>query len=182
MNQCIWITGLPGSGKSTIAGELEKLFSAAGLTWIRLSLDELRKFLTPTPRYTDDEREVVYRSLVLTADLLMAHSNKHVIIDATANRRVFRDLAREKIPHFIEVYVKCPIEVCQSRESKRDVQYVEQDLYKKARGGQLQGNLPGVSTPYEEPLNPEVVIPSDTLDPHAAAKKIMDAIASAIKG
>ena len=178
MNFCLWITGLPGSGKSTVAGELERLFSEAGLDCVTLALDQLRKVLTPEPRYTDEEREIVYRSLVLMAQLVKEHSPKNVIIDATGNRRAFRDLAREKIPEFAEVYVTCPLEVCRSREASRETENVEKNLYKKAKSGQLTGDFPGISTPYEEPLDPEVVVPSDRLSPRQSAEKIMDFVRS----
>jgi len=174
MSFCLWITGLPGSGKSTIVRELEPLFSAAGFPWTTLGLDEIRRFLTPAAKYTDEEREIVYRSLVLMAQLLIEQSEKNVIIDATANRRVFRQMARERIPDFAEVYVKCPIEICQSRESLRDAENIQQHLYQKAKARQLTGELPGVSTPYEEPLDPEIVVPSDELTPRESAEIILD--------
>jgi adenylylsulfate kinase len=178
MNFCLWITGLPGSGKSTIVRELEGLFEEADLDCVTLAMDRLRKVLTPEPRYTDEERGIVYRALVLMAQLVTEHSTKSVIIDATGNRRAFRDLARERIPEFAEVYVTCAPEVCRSREASRDAGAVEKDLYRKARSGQLEGGLPGVSTPYEEPLDPEVVVPSDRLSPRESAEKIMGFVRS----
>jgi adenylylsulfate kinase len=178
MNFCIWVTGLPGSGKSTIVRELEQMYAEAGLDFVTLGLDQIRTFLTPDPAYTDEEREIVYRSLVLMARLLMAHSTKNVIIDATANRRAFRDLARQRIPEFAEIYVKCPLEICRSREASRHGQAVEKNLYRKAENGRLEGKLPGISTPYEEPHNPEVLVPSDILEPRESAKKIMDYVLS----
>jgi len=59
MNFCLWITGLPGSGKSTIVRELERMFSEAGINSVTLSLDQIRKVLTPDPKYTAQERELV---------------------------------------------------------------------------------------------------------------------------
>ena len=100
MNFCIWITGLPGSGKSTIVRELEHILSESGIDQTVLSLDQIRKILTPEPKYTDDERALVYRSLALMAQLLVVGGEKNVIIDATGNRREFRDLARHLIPEF----------------------------------------------------------------------------------
>lgn len=178
MSFCLWITGLPGSGKSTIAGALEPMLEKARVLYVTLALDQLRTFLTPEPAYTDEEREVVYRSLVMMARLLTIHSSKNVIIDATGNRRRFRQLARERIPEFAEVYVSCPLETCIQRETGRDVQFVEKDLYRRAAEGALQGQLPGVSVPYEKPENPEVVVDSDRMTPEEAAGKIMDYIRS----
>lgn len=178
MNFCLWVTGLPGSGKSTIVKELERLFTGAGLDFITLGLDQIREVLTPEPKYTDEEREIVYRSLVLMAHLLVEHSRKNVIIDATGNRRAFRDLARQRIPEFAEVYVKCPLEICQSREASRNGQSVEENLYRKAKAGRLKGELPGISVPYEEPHDAEVLVPSDRLKPRESAKRIMDYVRS----
>lgn len=178
MNFCLWITGLPGSGKSTIGSELEQMLVEAGIRVVTLSLDQIRKVLTPAPKYTDEERAIVYRSLVLMAQLMVAHGDKNVIIDATANRRAFRNLARQLVPEFAEVYVKCPLEICQAREASRNGQNVEKNLYQKAKAGQLEGELPGLAVPYEEPENSEVQIQSDKLTPRESAKRIMDYVRS----
>ncbi|MBW1801665.1 MAG: adenylyl-sulfate kinase [Deltaproteobacteria bacterium] len=178
MNFCLWITGLPGSGKSTIAGELERMFVEAGLHFVTLSLDQIRKVLTPEPKYTDQERELVYRSLVLMAHLMMEHSSKNVIIDATGNLRTFRNLARQLIPEFAEIYAKCPLERCKARETSRRGQPVQKDLYQRASEGRLKGKLPGISAPYEEPEAPEVLVASDTMSPHESARRIMAYIRS----
>lgn len=178
MGFCLWITGLPGSGKSTIAKELERMFSEAGIHFMTLSLDQIRKVLTPEPKYTDQERELVYRSLVLMAQLMVEQCSKNVIIDATGHRRAFRNLARQLISEFAEVYVKCPFEICQLREASRNAQNVEKKLYQKAKSGQLHGALPGVSVPYEEPQDHEVQVPSDKLTSRESAKKIMEYVRS----
>ena len=178
MSFCLWIMGLPGSGKSTIVRELEQIFSETSLNFVTLSLDEIRKVLTPEPKYTDQEREFVYRSLVLMAKLMVEHCSKNVIIDATGNRRAFRNLARQLIPEFAEVYVKCPFEICQLREGSRNAHSVEKNLYQKAKAGQLQGELPGVSVPYEKPQDPEIQVSSDKLTPRESARKIMEYVIS----
>jgi adenylylsulfate kinase len=178
MNFCVWITGLPGSGKSAVAKELESMLSAQGVPAVTLELDQLRKVLTPNPQYTDEEREVAYRALVLMAKLLLDHSRKSVIIDATGNRRRFRELARKLIHEFAEVYLKCPLEVCKAREGSRLSEWVEEDLYQKAEQGKLKGRLPGVSTTYEKPENPELEVRSDALSPRESAAKIMNYIQS----
>ena len=178
MNFCLWITGLPGSGKTTIAREAEELLTREGVSTAVLAMDELRKFLTPEPKYTDEEREIAYRALVLIAQFLVEHSQKSVIIDATGNRRHFRDLARKRISEFAEVYVKCAIEVCKARESSRENPLVEKNMYQKAQKGKLKGGLPGITAPYEEPKNPDMEIASDALTPVEAAQEIMNYVRS----
>ena len=173
MSFCLWLTGLPGSGKSTILDELSQMLSKSGIEAVTLSLDRLRKVLTPEPKYTEEERAIVYRALVLIAQLLVDRAKKNVIIDATGNRKEFRELARRLIREFAEIYVKCPVKTCQAREATRRGQPVQKDLYKSAAEGTLKGKLPGISAPYEEPENPEVLVASDVMSPQESAKKIV---------
>jgi adenylylsulfate kinase len=172
MSFCLWITGLPGSGKTTIVKQLERLLAKRRVGFVTLNMDLIRKTVTPEAEYTERERGIVYRSLVLIAQLLVEHSNKCVLIDATGNRREFRALARNLIPEFAEVYVKCPLEICQSRESLRKSQMVRTNLYRNAINGRLKGHLPGIAVPYEPPLNPEVELDSAVLSPKEAAVSI----------
>jgi len=163
----IWITGLPGSGKSTIADAVIKIRPDI----VILRMDELRKFVTPQPTYSEVERDIVYRSIVYTAAIIAEHGH-NVIIDATGNLRRWRDLARKVIPRYAEVYIKCPIEVCRQREiSRGDTRSAPRNIYYKG----LQGSpVPGVSAPYEEPLKPEVVIETDAKSVEEAASMILE--------
>ena len=176
MSFCLWLTGLPGSGNSTILNELSRMLLESGIEAIGLSLDHIRKILTPEPKYTDEERAIVYRALVMMAQHLVDQGGKNVIIDATGNRSEFRDLGRRLIREFAEVYVKCPLEICMAREAARRDQFVQKDLYKRASEGALKGQLRGVSAPYEKPEIPEVLVTSDLLSPHESAKRIMEYI------
>jgi adenylylsulfate kinase len=150
----LWITGLPGSGKSAVADALKDTHPS----FVLLRMDEFRKIVTPCPVYSDAERDIVYRSLVYVARKLAA-LGRDVIIDATGNRRKWRDLARELIPGFAEVYLKCPPEICMKREGERKrMRGAPRDIYKKAAAG---WPVPGVNAPYEEPLHAEVVVETD---------------------
>jgi adenylylsulfate kinase len=165
----LWITGLPGSGKSTVADALKK----AHPEFIVLRMDELRKVVTPEPTYSDTEREIVYRALVFLAKKLteMGHS---VIIDATGNLRRWRDLARRLMPKYGEVYLRCPLELCAERERKRVERHeAPKDIYKKGAGG---SPVPGIVVPYEEPLNPEVIIETDKTSLEDSVKRIEQGI------
>jgi len=173
---CIWITGLPGSGKSTIAHLLVRKLKSLGIHAYILSSDALRRVMTPNPKYTEEERNIVYGTLVYIAKLL-TDNGVNVIIDATGNRRKYRDRARREIQCFMEAYVKCPIEVCIKRESRRNIDSygAPKNIYKKAFTGESR-TVPGLGSPYEEPLNPEVTVDSNKLNPEECAEKILEAI------
>lgn len=120
-------------------------------------MDDLRRIVTPNPTYSEAERDLVYRALVYTA-VALSSAGHDVLIDATANRRVWRDMARRLIPAFGEVYLRCQPEVCRQRESGRIETFsAPKDIYKKADAG---APVPGVGAPYEEPLSAELVINS----------------------
>jgi adenylylsulfate kinase len=147
----IWITGLPGSGKSTIADALQ----ASHPDFVVLRMDDLRKTVTPEPDYSDQEREIVYRSLVYCATRL-TELGHNVIIDATGNMRRWRELARKLVPRYAEVYLKCPIAECMAREQQRRQSHgAPRDIYRKGEKG---WPVPGVNAPYEEPLAPDIII------------------------
>lgn len=166
----LWITGLPGSGKSTIAEALKNTHPE----FIILRMDELRKVVTPEPTYSDPEREIVYRSLVFLAKKL-TDLGHHVVIDATGNLRRWRDLARGIIPKYIEVYLRCPIELCMKRENQRlERREAPKDIYKKGAEG---WPVPGMVVPYEEPLNPEIVVDTDKTSIEDSIAKIEGGIA-----
>ncbi|MCL0035780.1 adenylyl-sulfate kinase [Thermodesulfovibrionales bacterium] len=150
----IWITGLPGSGKSTIADGIKGHIP----DFVILRIDELREIITPEPTYSESEREMVYRTIVYMAKILSGHGH-NVIIDATGNMRRWRELARELIPNFAEVYLECSINVCREREASRKYTHgAPEGIYKKGEAG---WPVPGVQAPYERPLKPEISIQTD---------------------
>lgn len=155
MSWAIWITGPPASGKSAIARAVEAELQACGQLVKRLELDEVRESITPAPRYSDAERDVVYRALGYMAALLV-EAGRPVLIDATAHRRIWRDLVREAIPRFAEVQLVCPLEICRERERTRAPGHAPRDIYRK--GGRPGATVPGVDVPYEVALAPELLI------------------------
>jgi len=178
MAYAIWITGLPGSGKSTIAKELVKKLD--NIEYLRL--DEIRKKYIKDPKFTDEERQLVY-SKFIDEGVKLVEAGKNVLFDATAHKLIWRQIARSRIPNFMEVYVQCSIETCMNREASRPGGLVLADLYKKAlerkrTGKQFPGlgEVVGVDIIYEENKNTEIMINSDILEPWEAAREIVEEI------
>ena len=113
----VWITGLPASGKSTVAAALAEELRARGVAVEVLESDALRRVFTPHPRYDEAERDAFYGQIAFIGALFARHGIA-VIFDATANLRAYRDRARQQIPRFLEVYVDTPLEVCMRRDPK----------------------------------------------------------------
>jgi len=169
----VWFTGLPGSGKTAIASRTAAILYKKGIDVKILQLDEIRRVLTPSPKYTDEERDIVYASLGYMAKLL-TETGVNVFIDATANRRKYRDAARSLIPKFAEAFIRCPLEVCMEREARRRAAFSPKGIYKKS--AQVGAAVPGVNVPYEEPLKPEMVIDSNKMKPDESARKVAEGI------
>jgi len=144
----IWITGLPASGKSTLARALKAELGARGVEVAVLESDALRKVVSDHPQYGEEERDGFYRLMAYIGALLVAHGVP-VVFDATANLRWYRDRARQQIPRFLEVYVECSLETCIARDPK--------GIYRQAREGAAT-SVPGVQAAYEPPQAPEVVV------------------------
>ncbi len=162
----VWITGLPASGKSTLAAALEAELSGRGVNLSVLESDALRLILTPDPRYDEREREVFYGAMAHIGQLLVRHGVS-VIFDATANRRAWRDRAKRQIPRFIEVYVACPLAVCETRDPK--------GIYRRSRDGSAR-NVPGIDAAYEPPEAPDLVVNGDRETPADAARRVVAAL------
>ncbi|MCS7112748.1 MAG: adenylyl-sulfate kinase [Nitrososphaerota archaeon] len=162
----IWITGLPSSGKSTIARMLYEKLDSLGIRIQILESDELRKILTPNPTYTEEERDNFYRAITYIGWLLV-RNGVNVIFDATASKRKYRDEARRMINRFMEVYLYCPLEVCMARDRK--------GLYRRALEGVIK-TLPGLQVSYEEPLNPDLKLDTSASDPISCVEAIIEAM------
>jgi len=159
----VWITGLPASGKSTLAAALKAQLTGRGVDVAVLESDELRKIFTPEPHYDEKERDAFYRQMVYIGVLLTRHGVP-VLFDATANRRAYRDMARRQISRFLEVYVDTPLEMCVARDPK--------GIYRQARGGDAD-TVPGRQAEYEAPEHPELIIHGDREKADAAAARVV---------
>lgn len=162
----IWFTGLPSSGKTTLAKALQQQLTAAGIHTQLLDSDELRCRLVPNPTFTEAEREWFYDLLVFLAEML-TRNGVNVLIAATAQKRTYRATARTTITHFYEVYVECTPETCRRRDPK--------GLWERAARGEIHG-LPGADANYELPLHPDVVIPNDQISVDAALSLVYEAL------
>ena len=171
MSWAIWITGLPGSGKSVIGRAAAAAIRARGQDVTALELDEMRRLVTPSPTYSDAERDLVYRGLVYVAATLVT-AGIPVIIDATGHRREWRDRARAMLPAFAEVQLLCPLDVCRERERERMTGNAPVGIY--ARAGTTGARVPGVDVPYEPAAMPELTIDTAREAPGPAAARIAD--------
>ena len=143
----VWITGLPSSGKSTLARALAERLERAGVRACILDGDDVRKAVAPALAYTVEQRSAFYESLARLAALLAAQGLV-VVVPATANRRGFRERARELSPDFIEVWVDTPPEECARRDAK--------GLYAAHQNGRAT-ELSGRDVEYEAPFTPDIV-------------------------
>jgi adenylyl-sulfate kinase len=164
----IWLTGLPGSGKTTIAKALHPRLKESGFKVELLDGDTVRKEISPELGFTKQDREIHARRVVYLSKLL-SRNGIIPIVSLISPYRDFRNLAREEINNlsgskFIEVYVKCSLDTCMRRDPK--------GLYKKALLGEIK-DLTGLQDPYEEPLNPEVVVNTDYETLYESAAKIV---------
>jgi protein-L-isoaspartate(D-aspartate) O-methyltransferase len=149
----VWITGLPGSGKSAIARAAAAELQARGEQVVVLELDRIRKVLAPEPTHSEAEREAVHRALVYMAAALV-DAGIPVIVDAVAHRRAWRELARATIPNFAEVQLGCPPEICRARTHLPGA--APEGIPERAA---LPGaTAPGVDEEYEYARAPELTI------------------------
>lgn len=160
----VWLTGLSGTGKSTVASALEKQLSAIGRNVAVLDGDALRLRLNSDLGFSKADRDTNVRRIGWLCELLNDHSVDVVVATISPYRNV-RNEVREGIPHFVEVLMDCSIETLVRRDPK--------GLYRKALAGEIKG-FTGVSDPYEPPVNPDVVCRTDGLEtPDANADRII---------
>ncbi|MEM9806297.1 MAG: adenylyl-sulfate kinase [Cyanobacteria bacterium P01_D01_bin.56] len=159
----IWFTGLSGSGKTTISQEIEKKLRAAGAKLEVLDGDIVRTNLTKGLGFSKEDRDENVRRIGFVSHLL-TRNGVIVLVSAISPYRAVRDQVRQRVGDFIEVYANAPVEVCEERDVK--------GLYKKARSGEIK-NFTGISDPYEEPLNAEVVCETHKETLEESVNKVM---------
>jgi adenylyl-sulfate kinase len=159
---CIWLTGLSGSGKTTIARLLEQRLRAAGARVEILDGDVVRTNLCKGLGFSREDREENIRRVGFVCELL-ARNGVAAIAALISPYRAARDSVRGRIPHFVEVHLSCPLEVLIERDVK--------GLYKEALAGRI-AHFTGISDPYEPPVVPEVTVDSSRETPLESVEKI----------
>ncbi len=162
----IWLTGLSGAGKSTIANRLEQEIQAAGKHTYLLDGDNLRHGLNRDLGFTLEDRVENIRRVAEVAQI-MVDAGLIVIAALISPLRSQREMARSLVPEgeFFEIFIDAPLDVCESRDPK--------GLYARARKGELR-DFTGIDSPYEEPLNPELRIDTDKLTAKEAVSEILE--------
>lgn len=161
----VWLTGLSASGKSTIAGELERLLFRRGCQTFVLDGDSLRHGLCKDLGFSHDDRTENIRRAGEVAKLF-ADAGLICIAAFISPYRADRDAARAIVPkgRFIEVYVNAPLNICERRDPK--------GLYARARKLKIK-DFTGISAPYEQPLHPEIEVRTDQLNLTETISKIV---------
>jgi adenylylsulfate kinase len=162
----VWLTGLSGSGKSTVAFELERLLMERGRAAYVLDGDNIRHGLNRNLGFSADDRVENIRRITEVAALFV-DAGLITITAFISPFRADRDQARARLADgaFFEVWVSTSLEVCEQRDPK--------GLYKKARAGEIS-DFTGIDSPYEAPIAPELTIPNDQGAPKDAAKQILE--------
>jgi len=160
----VWFTGLPCSGKTTIADRLAEILREKGKKVERLDGDIVRQGLTRDLGFSKEDRDKNIERVTFVAKLL---TRNDVIVLATfvSPYRARRQKTREEIGEYVEVYVKASVETC----IKRDVK----GMYKKALAGEII-NFTGIDDPYEEPVNPEIVVDTEHESVEESVKKVLN--------
>jgi adenylylsulfate kinase len=159
----VWLTGLSGAGKSTIAQALAAKLENRGQTTEIIDGDVIRTTLSKGLGFSREDRNTNIARIALLCSLLSKHGVA-VISAAISPYAEARDAARMQIENFVEVYVECPLDVVKARDVK--------GLYAKAERGEI-AHFTGVSDPYEAPLNPEIVVRTDRETLEESVAKIL---------
>jgi adenylylsulfate kinase len=147
----VWLTGLPGSGKTTIARALEQRWRAEGIPVEVLDGDEIRAALSPELGFSPSDRELHNRRVIYLAKLL-SRNGVVAIVSLISPYRAVRNAARAELGRFVEVWVNCSLEECIRRDPKGH--------YRRAMEGQ-NAQMTGIQAPYEPPEHPEVMLDTE---------------------
>ncbi|MEO6861588.1 MAG: adenylyl-sulfate kinase [Microcoleus sp.] len=159
----LWLTGLSGSGKTTISKALEPELKARGCKVEILDGDVVRTNLSKGLGFSKEDRDTNIRRIGFVANLL-SRNGVVAMTAAISPYRAVRDEIRAMETNFVEVYVKASLEVCEARDVK--------GLYAKARAGEIKG-FTGIDDAYEEPLNPEIVCYTERESVEDCVKKVL---------
>ncbi len=162
----LWLTGLPCSGKTTLSNAIKQKLSARGVNVEQLDGDCIRQKYSKCLGYTKKDRMKNVRCIVSEA-LLQQRRGLVTLVSVISPYRCMREYAREKIEDFVEIFVRCPLSVCESRDDK--------GMYRLARQGKIR-HFTGLSDPYEEPTSPELIVDTDLLTVEESARKIIQCL------
>lgn len=164
----IWFTGLSGSGKSTIANQLEKKLFDLGVKTYSLDGDNIRSGLNKGLSFTEEDRTENNRRIAEVAKLFM-DAGLVTITAFISPLAEDREKAKELIgdENFLEIFVNTPLEICEERDVK--------GLYKKARQGEIE-NFTGISSPYEAPVNPDIEIKTENESIEESVERIFQVL------
>jgi bifunctional enzyme CysN/CysC len=171
----VWLTGLPGSGKTTSADYLLKQLESQGVFTASLDGDVLRSGVSSDLGFSDDDRDENVRRAGEVA-LLLASQGAVVVVSLVSPRRAARDAVRarhdERAVDFLEVHVAAPLEVCEARDPK--------SLYRRAREGSV-AHMTGVHDPYEAPLHADLVLATDRCSVEETGTSLVAAVETALR-
>ena len=162
----LWFTGLSGSGKSTIANELEKILHQLTIRTFILDGDNIRHGLSKDLGFSDDDRNENIRRIGEVAKLFVESGTMTLttfISPFRAERESVRQLMNKE--EYLEIYVKCSIDICEERDVK--------GLYKKARNGEIK-KFTGIDSPYEEPENPDITVDTTIMTTEECVNTILN--------
>jgi len=159
-----WFTGLPCSGKTTVADGVADVLRERGYRVERLDGDIVRKGLTSDLGFSKEDRDENIKRVTFVAKLL-TRNGVAVLATFVSPYRERRRKTREEIGEFVEVYTRCPVEVCIERDIK--------GMYRKALAGEIK-NFTGIDDPYEEPENPDLILDTDKESIEESVQRVLD--------
>ncbi|MFW6134259.1 MAG: adenylyl-sulfate kinase [Elusimicrobiota bacterium] len=160
----LWFTGLPCSGKTTVADRVAEELKKKGRKTERLDGDIVRKSLTSDLGFSKQDRDENIKRITFVAKLL-SRNGVATLVTFISPYRKKRNQARKETTNFIEVFVKCSVEECEKRDVK--------GMYKLARKGEIK-DFTGISDPYEEPESPEIVLDTEKESVEQSAEKVLE--------